>query len=1401
MKKKLPVIFLTFANDKVDDALYLRNLPKELHGIRTALDKAVKAGLCELIERTAATVDDIFDTFQDPRYKDRIAMFHYGGHASGTQLMLETLDGGHGTSHSDGLMPFLGRQKGLQVAFFNGCSSQQQALELSEAGVPAVIGTATAIKDEVATELASRFYNGIASGSTIYQSWLEAIDILKTKNDTKKRKGLKLRRNKNSNDFPWSLYIREGAEIVKEWNLPSAAQNPLFGLPKLPKMNLPEEPFRFLRRYEPEHAEIFFGRDRYIRQLYDRISSEKAAPVILFYGQSGAGKSSALASGLLPRLEREADVKYVRRNPDIGLLGTLDKALGGSFKSAVIKNDDGTTILVSDIKNQIQQLEAIKDTLVIEEQNAIQTVIVSLQKRLEQQNIDIDNENTKSRLECWKSIEAETGRPFHILLDQVEEVFTRFNPDIENELEHLLLEIQEIFTDPNHAPKGKIILSYRKEYHPEIEEFCKKLQIPREGIFLKKLEKEDIVSVVNGVSSTEDLRQRYQITVEPELAQIIADDLLEDKDSPIAPVLSILLTKLWQLSKKEETSIFSIAQYQSLKKEGILMDDFFHQQMEKLRKWKPEIEESGLALDVLNYHTTALGTAGSQSVEVLRERYQHQSNEIDELLTQFKELYLLTDAGAKKTGLAHDTLAPIVIKEIRNSDKSGQRALRILTGKANEFKDNKENLLDNTDLKLVEDGEKGMRLWSSLEKELVKASQKRRAKQKALRRNLIITGIAAVLAIIGLSFWSYQESLKAKKNELVAESSTLAAQAILKFNHYDYKQSTNLAKEALEINPNNVDAYSVLLKSKYNHIYELDSQYYSTPLSLNRFENLKGIQFSKDISAPTRFAGYYEKNGKIDSIIVSNGQEDLLKIRVNNEEIKHFQIAPNGKYLGVLKRDTKSNRLEIWDIEQKEVVHEKESISAFEFSVTSKYLAYSDKKKRKTFIFNMETQKMQQAIDGVLYMRNDLNNYNPNLNYKVIDRSFLFLKNDEYFKLENIVYDLKTGKEIIRGFESISENGSIYTQQVELPNPNPESDGLGIFSVSDNQEMFIAKTLSGNNRQDAFITSDGKYSIEHNYYFDEYSNITITNIFFKEVLSIQAERVLAYRSKEEQIALKTGKMTSIYNLRTNKEQTKAKLTSIHDGKCVDFSIDGEYLITQFEENYFHIYKINQNETFLDAGKPFVVLSGVYRGISADKRYIATENSVYDLKSKKISSFNLSPNYFSEDGKYIIKDETPLEEFDNKELKYSFSLYDIKTQKEVDIDKNNYFKNTWQPYRNKIYVNILRDDENPNQVSSKDFNEDTEKQSSEDIDTLKLDREDLQIISIRRKDDNVGDEVRLEHKGLTMLKFHITGKKIEDVLLKADGRALEIISYTREYGNGPIEQFTQLYWLDLQTLMK
>jgi hypothetical protein len=66
-------------------------------------------------------------------------------------------------------------------------------------------------------------------------------------------------------------------------------------------------------------------------------------PIVLFYGQSGVGKSSLLAAGLLPRLEASHSVRYTRRDQARGLPGTLAAALKsspGDDLSAVWRTSD-----------------------------------------------------------------------------------------------------------------------------------------------------------------------------------------------------------------------------------------------------------------------------------------------------------------------------------------------------------------------------------------------------------------------------------------------------------------------------------------------------------------------------------------------------------------------------------------------------------------------------------------------------------------------------------------------------------------------------------------------------------------------------------------------------------------------------------------------------------------------------------------------------------------------------------------------------------------------------------------------------------------------------------------------------------------------------------------------------
>jgi hypothetical protein len=61
---------------------------------------------------------DILDVFQDENDKDRIAIFHYGGHADGYKLLLETAAGARSFAHKEGLASFFARQNSLRLILF-----------------------------------------------------------------------------------------------------------------------------------------------------------------------------------------------------------------------------------------------------------------------------------------------------------------------------------------------------------------------------------------------------------------------------------------------------------------------------------------------------------------------------------------------------------------------------------------------------------------------------------------------------------------------------------------------------------------------------------------------------------------------------------------------------------------------------------------------------------------------------------------------------------------------------------------------------------------------------------------------------------------------------------------------------------------------------------------------------------------------------------------------------------------------------------------------------------------------------------------------------------------------------------------------------------------------------------
>jgi len=674
----LPIVVLAFANDQ-EGRRYLRDLPAEMRQLRGLIKEAERNGLCRLELLPNATLGQIFDVFT--RNRDQVAILHYAGHADSGRLLLESSAAGGAPAHAEGLAVFLGQHRGLQLVFLNGCSTRTHIALLLKSGVAAVIATARAINDVMAREFAVAFYTELASGAPLRAGYEAARGRVMATHDKDPGPYYQKRELKSESSaadvepgdddgFPWEF--RTGTELAERFSLPDAASNPEFGLPSLPERDLPEVPFRHLSWFTAEHAEVFFGRGHQIRELYDQVTDAGSPPILLLYGASGVGKSSLLDAGLVPRLEAVGDVvQYRRRDECKGLLGTLRDALHLAGKQTAL--DQG-----------------------------------------------------------WRAEEARLGKPLVVFLDQVEEVFTRPDPARPHELDEFLEALAAALHDREARPRGKLVLGFRKEWLAELDRRMAEAKLARNAVFLKPLDRRGIIEAIRGPARPGRLQRKYRLEIEEGLPEVIADNLLADAGSALASTLEVLLNKMWERARQAhpDQPRFDRALYETLKAEGYLLKDVLDEGLREVCHWNSAVEQSGLALDVLAYHTTDLGTAAQRCRGELYQMYAHQVQVLEGLLTRCKDKYLLieadqqTDAFVRSTRLAHDLLAPLVQHRFRLSVAPGQRARRLLENRAPEWQDGKTGpVFDRTDLVTIDGGASGMRVPTADENRLVEASR------------------------------------------------------------------------------------------------------------------------------------------------------------------------------------------------------------------------------------------------------------------------------------------------------------------------------------------------------------------------------------------------------------------------------------------------------------------------------------------------------------------------------------------------------------------------------------------------------------------------------------------------------------------------------------------------------
>lgn len=730
-----PVLFVAFANpdNPAGDAGLARlQLGQEAKNIYAALAPGEERGGWTFLNGAETRCANLIDSFT----ANRIVLFHYGGHSNSQGLWLPAESPEKRLVDGKTLDGFLASQHSLQLAFFNSCENNAWAQRLS-ASVPYVVATVTPVHDEAAVTFSNAFYRALSQEQNTVENAFEiASNAVKLAYQalfsgstpqngapsaaTRSTDELMDDAPPKSNVFPWILYKSPSAQ---PWRLTDSAADPLVGMPSLPQRyykDLPDSPYVSIKGHTRDNAALFFGRNDEIRNLYGwALSMHPTQPIRLFYGQSGAGKSSLLNAGLLPRLGGDFPVAYRRRNLD----------------------------LVDDLHSSIAEVLKVKPPA----------------------NPDIAWWN--SLAEQWL---ARTD-PSLVILDQLEEAITHFvkpqNGDETaryktplDEIGAFTARVKEIFTPLRRGSPARLLLSFRKEYLAEISGSFANGEAGDpsdlvERFWLDRLGADAIAQIVTGPADSRLTRDRYKIAFpdRAQLAPLIAGELLRG-DSPIATVLEILLNQMWKEAKLDANGarIYSTDLYKSLDGRDNPLQGFYDQTMDDLKERKgiPDVSQ-GLELDLLYEHTSEYGTSIPVPFSTLKEKYPD-ALDIPKLLDANKGLYLLVEPAAEPggsktapdkatadetTALAHDTLAHVVRHDFMHSPLPGARARRILEGRVREWQDSKKGaLLDSVDLKTVNRGLPHMRKLTEDEKKLLTAS-------RAYRRRAVLRSFALMLLL------------------------------------------------------------------------------------------------------------------------------------------------------------------------------------------------------------------------------------------------------------------------------------------------------------------------------------------------------------------------------------------------------------------------------------------------------------------------------------------------------------------------------------------------------------------------------------------------------------------------------------------------------------------------------
>jgi len=517
-------------------------------------------------------------------------------------------------------------------------------------------------------------------------------------------------------------------------------------------------PFVGPRPFQREEADRFFGRDRETADLFSLVV---AHPAVLVYARSGAGKSSLLNAGLVPRLESEGFVVL----PTARLGDPVDLAADNVFAFNVLQSWAGGDVAP-------ERLSGL-------------SLAEFLEGPLERRGRPAAANEEDEELEGFAPLRI-------ALLDQFEEVFTT-HPERWRDREGFFRQLGEALEADRLL---RVVIALREEYLAQLTPFAHLLpEGLRTRLHLERLREKPALAAVTGPLKETDRRFENE-EVARDLVQSLmrlrvetaTGEVVEAPGKFVEPVqLQVVCQRLWRELPPEERVI----------RRGHLRDfGDVDQALEELyEQVLGEAEaETGIGEGELRRwcEEALLTPAGTRST-VYRGRQQTGglANEVVEVLERHHLVRGERRAGAHWYELTHDRfLGPIRESNRRWRDRFGSTGLGLdrLEERARKWAQQNQSsaaLLDEVETQEAErllagPGARELGTSDTL-RLLVKTSRATHEKAKTRRFRTLAASflvLALVIAgVAGLALWFWHQTRTLHREERLGRLSREAAEA------------------------------------------------------------------------------------------------------------------------------------------------------------------------------------------------------------------------------------------------------------------------------------------------------------------------------------------------------------------------------------------------------------------------------------------------------------------------------------------------------------------------------------------------------------------------------------------------------------------------------------------------